>query len=132
MAEEALVLCDTNIIIEFYKENSSILAELKTIGQKNVVVSIITAGELLYGAFNKKELNQINRDLAHLHLLHLDSSVCACFMELMSKYSLSHNLTLPDGLIAATALTENIPLYTLNSKDFKYINGIQPMASKTF
>jgi len=125
MATKSLVLCDTNIIIEFYKGNSSILAELRSIGQENIAVSIITAGELLYGALNKKESTRITRDLAHLHLLHLDPTVCECFIDLMSEYSLSHNLSLPDGLIAATSLIEEIPLYTLNKKDFEYINGIQ-------
>lgn len=125
MAKEALVLCDTNIIIDFYKENNSVLKRLRSIGQENIGVSIITAGELLYGALNKKELKQIKRDLAHLHLLHLNTAIDKCFMELMSEYSLSHNLSLPDGLIAATALTKGIPLYTLNKKDFKYIKGIE-------
>lgn len=125
MAKETLVLCDTNIIIEFYKENSSVLGELRLIGQENIAVSIVTAGELLYGALNKKELRQINRDLAHLHLFHLDPAIDECFMELMNTYTLSHNLSLPDGLIAATSIVEDIPLYTLNRRDFKYINGIK-------
>jgi tRNA(fMet)-specific endonuclease VapC len=72
MAKETLVLCDTNIIIEFYKENASVLKQLRVIGQQHIAVSIVTAGELLYGALNKKERKQINQDIAHLHLLHLD------------------------------------------------------------
>ena len=59
MAKERLVLCDTNIIIEFYKENSSVLKKLRVIGQEHIAVSIVTAGELLYGALNKKERKQI-------------------------------------------------------------------------
>ncbi len=41
------------------------------------------------------------------------------------KYSLSHNLSLPDGFIAATAIVNQIPLYTLNKKDFQYIRDIK-------
>ncbi|PTM13133.1 MAG: pilus assembly protein [Bacteroidetes bacterium] len=125
MAKETLVLCDTNIIIEFYKENSSIFDKLRTIGQENIAVSIITVGELLFGALNKKERKQINQDIAHLHLLHLDSAIGDCCIELMNNYTLSHSLSLPDGLIAATAIIQDIPLYTLNKKDFQYIKGIQ-------
>lgn len=125
MAKERLVLCDTNIIIEFYKENASVLKKLRAIGQENIAVSIVAVGELLYGAFNKEEKKQINQDIAHLHLLHLDQIIGERFMGLMNDYSLSHNLSLPDGLIAATALVADIPLYTLNKKDFKYIRGIQ-------
>lgn len=125
MAKRSLVLCDTNIIIEFYKENTTVLSKLHNIGQKNIAVSIITVGELLYGALDKEEFNQIKQDLAHLRLLHLNTAIDECFLELMSKYSLSHNLALPDGLIAATALIQDIPLYTLNKKDFRYISGIE-------
>ena len=125
MEKGQLVLCDTNIIIEFYKENPKILARLQTIGQPNIALSMITAGELLYGAINKKELTQINKDIEHLEIKHITPEIGECFIELMGRYTLSHNLSLPDGLIAATAITENIPLYTLNQKDFKYIKGLK-------
>ena len=36
----------------------------------------------------------------------------------------SHKLTIPDALIAATALTQNIGLYTLNLKDFRFIQQL--------
>mgnify|MGYP003681458276 CR=1 FL=1 len=125
MEKEQLVLCDTNIIIEFYKENATILEALKHIGQENIVLSIVTSGELMYGALNKKELNKINQDLSHLKVLDIDKPTYEMFMKLMNKYSLSHNLTLGDGLIAATAIAHDLPLYTLNLKDFKYIEGVR-------
>lgn len=125
MEEKSLVLCDTNVIIDFYKEDAVILKDLKAIGQDDIAVSIITAGELLYGALNKKEYKQIRQDIAHLHLLHLDPTIDECFMKLMDNYSLSHNLSLPDGLIAATAIVEDIPFYTRNAKDFKFIEELE-------
>ena len=125
MEKGQLVLCDTNIIIELYKETLEILDSLQTIGQANIALSVITAGELLYGALNKKELTQINKDIDHLEIKHITPAVGESFIELMGRYTLSHNLSLPDGLIAATAITEDIPLYTLNQKDFKYIKGLK-------
>ena len=125
MEKGQLILCDTNIIIEFYKENATIIETLKQIGQENIAVSIITSGELMYGALNKKELRTIIQDLAHLKVLEVDKSICRVFTELMAKYSLSHNLTLADGLIAATSISQSIPLYTMNLKDFQYMEEIQ-------
>ncbi len=125
MVEKQLVLCDTNVIIDFYKEDASILKKLRAIGQDRIAVSIITAGELLYGALNKEEYNQIRQDISHLHILHLDPAIGECYIELMDNYSLSHNLSLPDGLIAATAIIEEIPLYTRNKKDFRYIEELE-------
>ncbi|MEQ8906156.1 type II toxin-antitoxin system VapC family toxin [Ekhidna sp.] len=125
MDKNSLVLCDTNILIEFYKENQEILKNLESIGQENIAVSIVTVGELLFGALNKKELKQINKDLSHLHTFNISDSVGEVFTRLMTEYTLSHNLGLPDGLIAATAIAEDIPLYTLNMKDFKFIKGLK-------
>jgi predicted nucleic acid-binding protein len=63
-----MILCDTNILVEFYKNNSTIIKELRLIG-----------------------LN---------------------------------NLTIPDALIASTALVYQVELYTLNLKDFRFISGL--------
>ncbi|MCB9267496.1 MAG: type II toxin-antitoxin system VapC family toxin [Lewinellaceae bacterium] len=116
-----MILCDTNILIEHYRRNLSVIAELKKIGQPNIAISIVTAGELIYGALNKRELSQILKDIAHLNLFHINQQVGDIQLQLMADYSLSHNLTLPDAFIAATALHHAIPLYSLNTKDFKYI-----------
>jgi len=43
----------------------------------------------------------------------------------MSKYVLSHKIALPDGFIAATALANDIELYSLNLKDFRFIEGVR-------
>lgn len=125
MANQSIVLCDTNILIEFYKNNSSVISDLKEIGQLNIAISIVTAGELLYGAFNKQELNQILKDIAHLKLLHLNQDIGSIQLQLMADFSLSHNLNLPDAMIAATAIYYNYPIFTLNKKDFHYIPGIR-------
>ncbi|MBK7896587.1 MAG: PIN domain-containing protein [Anaerolineaceae bacterium] len=42
----------------------------------------------------------------------------------METYSLSHKLSIPDALIAATALVHNLELFTLNIKDFRFIPGL--------
>jgi tRNA(fMet)-specific endonuclease VapC len=43
----------------------------------------------------------------------------------MGKYVLSHKLAMPDGLIAASALAHHLELYTLNIKDYKFIEGLK-------
>lgn len=118
-------LCDTNILIEFYKENRKVISNLRSIGESNVAISIVTSGELLFGAFNKRELNQISRDIDKLNLLYISQPIWNRFIELMNQYVLSHRLSMPDGLIAATCLVEEIALYTHNLKDFKFIDGLK-------
>ncbi len=125
MATQQLVLCDTNVLIEFYKNNPSIVERLKEIGQANIAISVVTSGELIYGALNKSELRQILTDISHLSLLDIDSETSNLFLKLMTDYALSHKLTLPDALIAATALRHNIPLFTINLKDFRFISNLK-------
>jgi len=84
-----------------------------------------SAWELIYGALNKKELNQIKKDLNNLILVDIDKKTCDIFLELLTKYALSHKLAVPDGFIAATALANNIQLFTLNLKDYRFIDGLK-------
>ena len=116
-----MIICDTNILIEFYKNNSVIVRNLRHIGAKNIAISVVTIAELYYGALNKRELQQIKNHLQSLHQLPLTPDISAQCLSLMESFSLSHNLSLPDALIGATALTYGIKLYTLNLKDFRYI-----------
>jgi tRNA(fMet)-specific endonuclease VapC len=120
-----MILCDTNILIEFYKGNEVITATLKTIGIPNLAVSVITAGELYFGARDKHELKKIKKHLALLKQLPLDIDSSALFLLLVEQFALSHKLSIPDGLIAATAIQNKLPLFTLNIKDFNFIPNLQ-------
>lgn len=124
-----MILCDTNILIEFYKNNSIIVNELRLIGVERLSISVVTQAELYYGALNKVELLKIQKHLNLLHNFSIDNQVSIQFIQLMERYALSHKLTIPDALIAATALVNNVDLYTLNVKDFRFIEGINLHAS---
>ncbi|MGC1374616.1 MAG: type II toxin-antitoxin system VapC family toxin [Anaerolineales bacterium] len=120
-----MILCDTNILIEFYKGNPKIVETLQNIGPSNLAVSAVTTGELYYGAKDKQELRKIQKHLLLLQQIPLDEEISAHFISLLGVYSLSHKLSIPDALIAATALSQELPLYTLNVKDFRFISKLQ-------
>jgi predicted nucleic acid-binding protein len=120
-----MILCDTNILIEFYKNNRRITDELRRIDLAELGISFITEAELYYGAINKRELNEIKRHLHLLHRLPLDEAISVRFLELIEGFALSHKLSLPDGLIASTALVHGLELYTLNERDFRFIPGLK-------
>jgi tRNA(fMet)-specific endonuclease VapC len=119
-----MILCDTNIFIEIYKDNLAIINSIKSIGQHNLAISDVTCAELLYGARNKRELQIIRKDLNKLTVIPLETSISTMAVELIEKYALSHKLSLPDALIASTAIIHNLELYTLNIKDFRFLEGI--------
>ena len=120
-----MILCDTNILIEFYRGNSAILDVLHEIGVQNLAISVITTGELFFGAQDKRELRKIQKHLALLNQIPLDADVSTRFVVLLENYALSHKLSVPDALIAATTICHEIPLYTLNTKDFHFLPEIQ-------
>jgi tRNA(fMet)-specific endonuclease VapC len=116
-----MILCDTNILIEFYKANPAVIQTLQHIGSSNIAVSVITKAELFHGARDRQELATIERHLSLCPSYSLNDSISALFIELMGRYSLSHKVSIPDMLIAATAISHKLELYTLNIKDFKFI-----------
>jgi len=120
-----MILCDTNILIEVYKGSVDIIKSVRSIGQQNIAVSDVTCAELLYGARNKQELQTIRMDLNKLIVLSINEHISTMAVQLIEKYALSHKLSLPDALIASTAITHNCELYTLNRKDFRYLNAIR-------
>ena len=120
-----MILCDTNILIEFYRGNPAVLQVLREVGAQNLSISVITTGELFFGAKDKRELKRMQKHLALINQIALDAEISARFVTLLESYALSHKLSVPDALIAATALCYNLPLYTLNTKDFRFIPEIQ-------
>ncbi|QFS46584.1 type II toxin-antitoxin system VapC family toxin [Nostoc sphaeroides CCNUC1] len=42
----------------------------------------------------------------------------------MQSYRLSHNLAIPDSLIAATAIVGNYPFITKNQRHYRFIQGL--------
>ncbi len=127
-----MILCDTNILVEFYKKTPHILHELKHIGHPHLAISAITQGELYFGALNKAELQKIKQHLAFLHQFPLNKTITQKFLELMELYCLSHTLSIPDAIIAATALIHKVELYTLNRKDFQYIPDLALYQTVTY
>lgn len=43
------IICDTNIIIAYFRKEIEIVQELDKIGFENLYLSVVTVAELLYG-----------------------------------------------------------------------------------
>ncbi len=44
---------------------------------------------------------------------------------LVNQYTLSHNMTIYDAIIAATCMVYDLPLWTHNKRDFRYLEQIK-------
>jgi predicted nucleic acid-binding protein len=120
-----MILVDTNIFIEYYKNNSAICKILERINPQEIAVNDVVCAELYFGARNKQELNNIVSDMEKLTVLTIFPKISRLAVDLVKQYCLSHKLKLPDAQIAATALLYNAELFTLNRKDFAFIPNLK-------
>jgi predicted nucleic acid-binding protein len=120
-----MILVDTNIFIEFYRNNPVVCKNLENINPQEIAVNDVVCAELYFGTRNKQELANIVADMEKLTVLTILPQISKMAVDLVKQYCLSHKLKLPDAQIAATAIYHNIELYTLNVKDFIFIPKIK-------
>lgn len=110
------MIFDTNILIEIYRGNESIREKIYSLNFKEIYISDITAAEFLIGARDKQEFLKIKKQLSFYTNISINNEISDLFLDLCHKYTLSHRPSIPDLLIASTAVYHQIPLFTLNKK----------------
>lgn len=88
-------------------------------------MSSVTMMELVVGAFNKQEVAKIRNAFDDMRVIQINDDISIKAVELITEYSKSHNLLIPDALIAASALVFDLPLFTRNVSDFRFLPGIK-------
>lgn len=119
-----MILCDTNVFINLFKGKQETKSILDKIGNENLAFSIITFAEIIYGT-PKSQLPGIKAFFEQLTLVDLDVKISREFKRLILSYAFSHRVGIPDSLIAATAISQGLTLFTENKKDFDFIPGIK-------
>jgi len=118
-----MILLDTNILIQILKGDQLTIDKVQNISE-NIAISSISSMELYYGALNKAEVKKIEKFLSLFEIIHLNREISTTSIKLVQTYAKSHNLDIPDSLIASTAMVRNCKLLTYNVKDFKFIEGL--------
>ena len=118
------VICDTNIFIHYFNGDLATQTEVNNIGLENILMPSIAKMELLRGMENKNKLEWMLSRIKYFNIIHLSDEVSQKATELIEQYHLSHGLTIPDALIAAMAIVYEIPLFTYNVKDFRFLPAI--------
>ncbi len=119
-----IVLVDTNIFIEIFRNQDKILQALID-GFDETCVNTIIYLELVRGEPNKKRYAEMEKYLSRYKLLHLTPAICQTSLELMRQFKLSDGLDFPDALIAATCLEHDSFLFTKNQKHFRFIPNLK-------
>ncbi len=97
-------------------------------GLGGVQISIVSAMELVAGCKNAKDLSDVQRYLASIARLPISPAGSLLALRWIEAFALSHGLTIPDSLIAATAVESALPLFTRNLRHFRMLPGLQVIA----
>jgi predicted nucleic acid-binding protein len=121
--EQPQFLMDTNAVIDFLGNKLPISGMKFLSGVVDAIpnVSVVTKIELL--GFNASEENYkiLSNFINDATVLDLSNKVVEKTIEIRKK----HKTKLPDAIIAATALVNDLALISRNISDFKNIEGLK-------
>ena len=123
-------LIDTDIVINSIKGNKKVNQRISEYAAIPKAISIITFGELLYGAKKSiqrdKNTSIIYRLAEIFPIVGITRSTIEAFTDVKMALDLKgERIEDFDLLIAATALSVNYTLVTNNTKHYKRIEGLQ-------
>lgn len=123
------LLLDTSVIIDFLRRKDKGNTLLYKLSKEKLYISIVTHTELFCGKSvweNKQAKKEIEDLFSGITILPLGTEIS----EKAGKIkALSHNISILDCIIGATALSNNLELVTLNTKDFDVIDGLELYSS---
>ena len=113
-----MIVIDTSILIDYSKDELEILDD----EFRDCFVNSVIELEFLVGALNKRDLKKLNKILAKCKRLELDQDIMNLSVQLINQYGLSHGMGVYDSIIASTCLIYDLPLWTNNKKDFRFLD----------
>ena len=123
------LLIDTDILIDIGNNDATAKRRIIQENQNQLlVVSTVTVMELTVGCRNKSEFQALNRFLKQFRVITINEEVSKQALKLIQDYALSHGLRIPDALIAATAISYNLPLLSKNQRDYRFISQLNLLA----
>ena len=96
-----MIFLDTCILIDYSKDKITIKSEDKE--------------DYCFSSIVQLEFKTID----------IDQDILDLSVRLANTYTLSHNMTIYDAIIAATCLIYDLPLWTHNKKDFRYLTELE-------
>lgn len=117
-------LLDTDVLVEVLRGRPGPVAWLSSQPATAAGIPVIVWMELIQGARDQGERDQIVNRLAPHTISHLETDDSQVPSAWFAAYWLSHRIGILDCLIAATAVRLGVTLYTFNSGHFQVIPGL--------
>lgn len=122
--EHDMILVDSNILIDYYRDRKSELA--KKIDSMQIGICGVVKSEVLHGAKSNDEMDNILASFATFDLLHTDEYDFEGVGIILRKLR-ENGVTVPltDVMIAFCAMKYDVPLWTQDGH-FRLIQGLYP------
>ncbi|MCU0428361.1 MAG: type II toxin-antitoxin system VapC family toxin [Cytophagaceae bacterium] len=119
------IIFDSNIIIDYLRGIQSAIDYFETIPKQDRAITSITYKEIIIGSRNKREQQMLVSFLREFAIFYITEDASKLSAKLIENYYRSHHLQIPDSLIGAICITNDLMLLTSNKKDFKFMPGIR-------
>ena len=123
MAAADRVLLDSDVLIDLARGDGravELIDGFISRGERPSI-SIITEMELYLGARSKAEERSVGQLLRRFEVVLISEMISVRARNLTVRYVRSHGLTIPDALIAATAIANRALLLTRNVRHYSFI-----------
>lgn len=115
-------LPDTNVFSRIFKGD---LAVTQYVENLDAAIDTTIYIECIQGSKSNQEKRIIEKYLQKFPLFPITPQGSAIAINLIRNYSNSYGLLLPDALIAATALENDLTVVTYNVSDFRFIKDLK-------
>ncbi len=123
-------LIDSDVFIDFLRGKPDAVDFFKKVFP-DINISVITTGELFAGVRDGPERIKLEEALNTCHQIEVTPDIAKMAGLFKRDFEKSHQITLPDALIAATAKELGFSLVTLNRRHFPMLTDIVIPYQKT-
>lgn len=123
---ENIALADTSVLIDYFRKTDKANSKIIHLFDQgyDFNISVISYYEVYTGA-TSHQLPFWSNFLTRIRLLPLDKNVAQVAVEINKSLKIKRKqISIADLFIAATAISNNMPLSTLNTKHFERIEGL--------
>lgn len=123
---DKIVLADTSILIDHFRKSIKTNSKLVALYDEgyDFCISVVTEFEIYSGA-PEQQIVYWHELLKDINVLSFDSKAAEHAVKIYNKLKMiNKQVDTADLFIAATALSNNLPIATLNKKHFERIEGL--------
>jgi predicted nucleic acid-binding protein len=117
-------LIDTSVFVDYLRGYAPAIDWLDGLEEPGLV-SVVTYAELLAGAGSSRIEQKIEGLLQSRRAIRIDTAIARRAGALIRLYGPSHNVAVPDALIAASAEAEGATLATRNIEHFPMLSDAE-------